>query len=142
MFETMNDSKSLLMKEIGKINAKGDISPSELDNLCKAYKTLREISTIEAMDDYGDQSYGRGRSMRIDNSYGYDYPMRGESYRRGRGADGRYVSRDGSYERGYSGHSVNDRMIASLEREMDMAESEYDRNKIMEEIRRLREKKD
>lgn len=146
MFETMNESKSLLIKEIGKINAKGDISPSELDNLCKAYKTLREISTIEAMDDYGDQSYGRGRSMRMDNAYGYsyghDYPMRGESYRRGRGADGRYVSRDGSYDSGYSGHSVTDRMIASLEREMDMAETEYDRNKIQEEIRRLREKKD
>lgn len=29
-----------------------------------------------------------------------------------------------------------------LEREMDMAETEYDRNKIQEEIRRLREKKD
>ena len=136
MFETMNESKSLLIREIGKINAKGDISPSELDNLCKAYKTLREISTIEAMDDYGDQSYGRGRSMRMDNSYGYPHsydrvpmgrPMSTDSYR---------------YERGYSGHSVTDRMIASLEREMDMAETEYDRNKIQEEIRRLREKKD
>lgn len=130
MFETMNDSKSLLMREIGKINAKGDISPSELDNLCKAYKTLREISTIEAMNGL-DRSEGMRR-----NSYGYPYsydhmpmgrPMSADQYR---------------YERGYSGHSVNDRMIASLEREMDMAESEYDRNKIMEEIRRLREKKD
>ena len=129
MFETMNDSKSLLMREIGKINAKGDTSPSELDNLCKAYKTLREISTIEAMNGL-DRSEGMRR-----NSYGYPYsydhmPM------------SRPMTDSYGYERGYSGHSVNDRMIASLEREMDMAESEYDRNKIMEEIRRLREKKD
>lgn len=131
MFETMNESKSLLLREIGKINAKGDISPSELDNLCKAYKTLREISTIETMN-----GLDRSETMRMDNSYGYP-----RSY--DRVSMGRPMSTDSyRYERGYSGHSVNDRMIASLEREMDMAESEYDRNKIMEEIRRLREKKD
>lgn len=130
MFETMSESKSLLIREIGKINAKGDISPSELDNLCKAYKTLREISTIEAMN-----GLDRSETMRR-SSYGYPHSYDHASM-------GRSVNTDPyRYERGYSGHSVNDRMIASLEREMDLAESEYDRNKIMEEIRRLREKKD
>lgn len=126
MFETMMRTKSLLKREIDQINDIGELDDCRLDNLLKAYKTLREISTIEAMD----------------SEYGDDYSTRRTSMRRGRGADGRYMSRSGSYDRGYSGHSVTDRMIASLEREMDMAESDYDRKKIQDEIHRLRESKD
>lgn len=42
------------------------------------------------------------------------------------------------YDGGYSGHSVNDRMIASLEKEMDHAETEYERKQIRDEIEHLR----
>lgn len=39
---------------------------------------------------------------------------------------------------GYSGHSIEDRMIASLENQMDTATSDYERQKIQEEINRIR----
>ena len=42
------------------------------------------------------------------------------------------------YDGGYSGHSVNDRMIASLEKEMDHAETEYERKQIRDEIEHLK----
>jgi hypothetical protein len=44
----------------------------------------------------------------------------------------------GGYEN-RSNHSIEDRMIAGLEQQMDMAQSEYERNKIMAEIRHIRE---
>lgn len=87
-------------------------------------------------------------SRRRGNNRSYDSFE--ESMRRGRGADGRFVSRnrdrsmDGDYDRsyddGYSNHSVHDRMIASLEREMDMAKTDYERQQIQDEIRSLRER--
>jgi hypothetical protein len=63
------------------------------------------------------------------------------SMRRGRGADGRFVSmNDGYSNRSY--HSVNDRIIASLERELNGDISDFERKRIMDEIQRLREMKD
>lgn len=161
MYETNEKTVRLLKQKIDEVVNKGDISPSEMECVEKAYETISLIKGIEAMDEefgYGN-SFARERSMRRGggqsrgqgqgSSNGYwpvHYRDDEESYRRGRGADGRYVSREsrgrgGSYNEGYSGHSVNDRMIASLEYEMDNAESEYDRQKIQEEIRRLREAK-
>ena len=43
---------------------------------------------------------------------------------------------------GRSYHSVNDRIVANLERELDYAQSEFERKRIMDEIRRIREMKD
>lgn len=154
MHETNERVKHLLKKQINEVVDRGDISPNEIDCIKDAYEVLQAISTIEAMDEYADDygSYRGGRSMRRgrgsygrDGSYGYEWDDE-RSMRRGRGADGRYVSMEGSYANngggGRSGHSVKDRMIASLEKEMDYAESEYERQQIMEEIRRLRESKD
>lgn len=45
------------------------------------------------------------------------------------------------YDGGYSGHSVNDRMIASLEKEYDNANSEYEKEQIRKEIEHLRNKR-
>lgn len=47
---------------------------------------------------------------------------------------GRYVSRGN----GYSGHSVNDKMIAKLEMAYDDAASQYEREEIRKEIDHLR----
>ena len=54
---------------------------------------------------------------------------------------GRYISNgvnDGTYANGYSGHSVNDRMIMALEQSIQPDMNEYERQKVEEEIRRLR----
>lgn len=130
--------KDILKRQINDVTMKGDITPSELCCLKDSYEILAKMSEIEAMEDYG---YSGSRMMN-GNSYGYpnSYPNSydGMSMRRGRGADGRYVSRGDSM----SHHSVNDRMIAALEMELDTAQSDFERQKIMDEIRRLREMKD
>jgi hypothetical protein len=131
--------KRLLDQKVEEVINKGDISPSEMECIYKAYKTKYYMTTTEAMEDYGEDesSYRRGYSM------GYPDPYM-TSMRRGRGADGRYVSRDGNWNDGYdrSMHSVNDRIIANLERELNSDISDFERQKITDEIRRLREMKD
>lgn len=142
MNETIYKFKNLLNNEIDKISAKNDISPSELCNMEKAFCILEKISLIEAMDKYdyeGGNSFTRGRSS----------------------ITGRYMSRDNdpyfsrsndaymypntthhqSYNGGYSGHSVKDRMIAQLEHMMDSTDSEYEKQTIADQIHEIKSKK-
>lgn len=86
---------------------KGDISPTELDNVYKAVKTMYYIKTMDAMKEYGNSyggsyegSYANRRYSR--NSYDGRYGMDGDS-------DGRYSERAerrysyrGNSNRGYS----------------------------------------
>lgn len=86
---------------------KGDISPTELDNVYKAVKTMNYIETIKAMKEYGNSntySYAgnsyRG-SYRYDGGRSYDgrMGMDGDgdgrySERRGRNSNGRYSRMD------------------------------------------------
>lgn len=93
-----------------------------------------------------DGGYSGARYPRI--SYGNDMSMR-----RGRGADGRYVSRGDMYDGGYgrmsnnrggsygghyddgrSMHSVKDQAIQRLENLMDSASSDYERQEIRKMI--------
>lgn len=147
--DVIRNTKSLIFKEMEKINAKGDISSADLCNLKYASQTLTSLSTYEAMEnEYGDDaSFAMGRrSMRGNQSYdGMSYGD--ESWRRGRGANGQYVSRmyeppmeNRSYANDYSGHSVEDRTIEMLEHQMDNAKSDYDRQFIQNQIRSIREK--
>lgn len=121
-----------LTNEIGDLNKKGDITPTELDRAYKAIDIIKDIKTIEAMEDAGysnagrsyENSYERGRSNMYPGYY-YDEPgmnnIRGRnsrdyseegSYRRGRDAMGRYTSRDN----GYSGHEdEKERMMQQIE---------------------------
>ena len=73
----------------------------------------------------GMDAYGV-KYLDADESYGVRMPH--VSYRRGHP----------KFEGGYSGHSVNDKMIASLERLIDQTEGEYERQQIMDEIENLR----
>lgn len=79
------------------------------------------------MEEYGEDNDGeysrRGYSSR--RSY-----MDGGSYRRGRGMNGRYISRDRSY-RGYSMEESRDAMMAKLEEAMNEATTEHERQAIM-----------
>lgn len=147
--DVIRNTKDLIFKEMQKINAKGDISSADLCNLKYASQTLTSLSTYEAMEnEYGDDaSFAMGRrSMRGNQSYdGVSYGD--ESWRRGRGANGQFVSRmheppmeNRSYANDYSGHSVEDRTIEMLEHQMDNAKSDYDRQFIQNQIRSIREK--
>lgn len=93
MSEELYNLCESLKKEIRQLNSKPDISPTELDRLYKAVDIIKDIKTIEAMEEagysndypYDDMSYTRGR---------YSYEGRGNSYARGRDSMGRYTSRD------------------------------------------------
>lgn len=147
--DVIRNTKDLIFKEMQKINAKGDISSADLCNLKYASQTLTSLSTYEAMEnEYGeDASFAMNRrSMRGDQSYG-GMSYGDESWRRGRGANGQFVSRMNdphmepyAYAADYSGHSVEDRTIEMLEHQMDTAKSDYDRQFIQNQIRSIREK--
>ena len=124
MYETNQEAKRLIERKIHEVVEKGDISPSEMCCVKDAYEALYYMTAADAMED--------------SNSYGRPMTDWEDSMRRGRGANGQYVSRDG----GRSYHSVNDRIVANLERELDNAQSKFERERIMDEIRRIREMKD
>ena len=148
----LEDLSYVLEDMIEPIAKKQDISPTELDNVYKAVKTMNYIETIKAMKEYGNSnegSYARGNSYRGSyNSYEGGNSNRGSynsyegnsrdgysgenSYRRGRDAMGRFTSRDG-----YSRAEDKQQMISKLEKMMQNASSENERQAIMECIRSM-----
>lgn len=138
MYELNDKVYDLLEKKICEVVEKGDISPTEMECVEKAYKTLEAITTIEAMLEYGEEdgySMKRGRS-RV--SHRGSYP---DEHMWERGYPVSY-KRDGRMRRGESYHSVNDRIVASLEAELNSDISDFERQRIMDEIRRIKEMKD
>ena len=118
LMESMCNFAKVAKKELDKICQKGDVTPAELDNVKKISEILKNISCVQ------------GESNEEMYDYGYS-EMRGRSP-----VTGRYVSR-GMYG-GYSGHSIEDRMIAVLEQQMDSAKSDYERKMIEDEIKHIR----
>lgn len=120
--EILYDLKDLLCEEMEKIIKKHDITPAELEMAYKAVDIIKDISTIEAMEEYGDE-------------YSYDDDM---SYARNRDSMGRYSSRRGrrSYDSGnYSNRrSYNDRM--SMDGGYSGAESKEEMMRKIDEMQR------
>lgn len=128
----LEDLCYLLEDMLEPIAKKGDISPTELDNVKDAIKSIYYIKTIEAMEDYGnsiDGSYADGRTTRY-SRMSYDGRM-------DRDNDGRYSERRYSYRRGYSRDGEKEEMISKLERMMDEANSEAERQTIRDCLRRI-----
>lgn len=134
MMNELYDLCENLKDEIKELNKKGDISPTELERAYKAVDIIKDIKTIEAMeeaggsyDDYSNDGYSRrmyrdgsynsyeggGSNARGGNSREYSEDG---SYRRGRDGMGRYTSRDGgSRDGGYSGHEEKEQMMRQIE---------------------------
>lgn len=133
-------------KALGEIVSKGLNNPADLCCAKDAVKILTEIDTIEAMEraQWTDEE---SRRMSYGNSYTDPYWMQ-ESMRRGRNSLGQFTSREmgpsynAGYGNGYSGHSVNDMMVQSLERTITPDMSEVEKQRIYEQIRMIRERKD
>ena len=124
LVDVLYDATCLARDEVIKIVQKGDMTPSELDNIYKATCIAEKLNKIQMSEMPYENDYGYGR-----NNYGY-------SDRRSRSpVTGRYIRR---MNRGYSGHSIEDRMIASLEEQFDQAQSEHERKVIQEEIDHIR----
>lgn len=125
--QVLYDMCEMLDDELREVVKKGDMSPTELDRVYKAVDIIKDIKTIEAMEDYSYDDYSRRNSYADDNM---SYNMSRNSYaRRGRDGDGdgRYsedssyrrgrdrYSRDNSYEQGYSGHEDKQQMLQKIE---------------------------
>ena len=143
MMNELYDLCENLKDDIKELNKKGDISPTELDRAFKAVDIIKDIKTIEAMEEAGNSYDGRSYDGRSYNSYdgrSYDdgghsnrmpYPMYyydepGTSHaRRGRDGDGdgRYSEARGrdamgrytSRDGGYSGHEEKEQMMRQIE---------------------------
>ena len=63
----MTDLKYLLEDEVDNVVKKGDLSPTELDNVYKAVKTMYYIETITAMRDYSDDGHSKKRHTKDEN---------------------------------------------------------------------------
>lgn len=131
LLDEFERTEELMLKELRKINAKGDLTPQEVCNIKEMAEAVYKMLIVEAMADDGND---------YSEYYSDDDGMR--SMRRGRDMrTGRYISRRGmrSYEgdRMMSGHSLHDRMIAALEDTMDQAKSDYDRQQIKEWIHKI-----
>jgi hypothetical protein len=131
LLDEFERTEELMLKELRKINAKGDLTPQEVCSIKEIAESTYYMQIVEAMEDGGDSDYS-------------DYYPDGDMMSSRRGRDmrtGRYVSRRGmrSYEgdRMTSGHSLHDRMIAALENTMDQAKSDYDRQQIKEWIHKI-----
>jgi len=96
MIKELYDLCDMLVTDIRNFNAKGNISPTELERVYKAVDIIKDIKTIEAMEDYGDDEGYSERRYYYDNDMRYTRDN-GSSYRRGRDSMGRYVSRDNVY---------------------------------------------
>lgn len=105
LYTVLNDLEKRVVKELEKMNDKGDLNPAELKTITDAVCLLEKIHKIQ------DES-----------EFEYSETRRSPS-------TGRYMS-NGSYRRGYSGHSINDRIVDKLEHMMDEAGSDYERDVI------------
>lgn len=150
--------KKIAVKQLGEMKDKGSMTVSEAEAaktaMCLINMFDDKIEDAKEMQEYSERgrsyahpyrrynitSYDDGRSMRSRRSYNdeysmhddYDYPMRSyrdESYDQNRDSRGRYSS-----------HSIDDRIVSTLERMIDSAESDYERKRVMEYIRYVRSK--
>lgn len=124
--DSLWDLNDLLCEKIEEVVKQGDISPTEMDNVYKATKTLYYIQCIDAMlnagEGYEESFEGMNSSRRGRRSY--------DSYAQGGG--GGNSNRRGSYSRmsmarggGYSGHESKQMLmqkIAEIEQQIEQME--------------------
>lgn len=114
------DLKYLLEEELEKIVRKGDITPTELERLDKAVDIIKDIETICAMKEYGNQdeegySEYYPRYMREGRGGSYE-----SSYRRGGNSRmGNYMRDPYSYDDGMSYNDSYARSNRSYEQSRD-----------------------
>ena len=144
MNDVLYKTKELIERKLGETVAGGNMNAQELDCTYKAVKTLAQIATIEAME-RAQWEKDESRRMMYDPNRVDPYYMQ-ESMRQGRNTLGQYTSRTdrpySTYEHGYSGHSVNDVMVMALERSITPDMSEMEKQRIYDQIKQIRERKD
>lgn len=141
-----------LESDLEKILSKGELNAADWDAVKKAMCIAGMVDGLEQGSPVNEDgsSYGYSRG-----SYGGSYMYGDEMMSNGRmrsPVTGRYISNGmsgrsygesmgmsgRSYGEGYSGHSIEDRMIMALEQQMDAAKTDYERQMVEKEIQRLR----
>ena len=142
--EILDELKPLIAKELRKNVEKGSISPPEMDAINKAVCALEKIAKIEQINEEMNELKDNYSSAFYNiRNYPQQYPPMSYEHNdwsgeRGRSMHtGRFVSRDG-----YSGHSINDRMVDQLEKMMDTATSDFERQQILDKIKMIRNSQD
>lgn len=147
------DLEEILCHEMNEITRKGEIDRESLDDLYKLLSTsimvesrMRNSSYDPMMDGMSGMSTRNLRMpMMSGGNYAYDSYMNAygdESYRRGRNqTTGRYMSRDsydeGSYERGYSRHSAEEKAIMKMEEIAETTQNPKVRQAVMQAVETL-----
>lgn len=117
--ETLNKLKKKIEKDIENLSMKSDLTPDDHKRLKDALTSHAMIeSECEKCENDENNREGSGRRMR--NSI-----------------NGRYMSSYG-YDGVRSGHSIRDRAVDRLERMMEEANSEYERQEISHLIDKIR----
>lgn len=120
-----------------KIIQSGTITPEQLDVVYKTVKLMLKDSEFKRELQGGfetENSYRRGRNM---NNGQYMSRDMGRSMTRMPSVRMSYGYDPHAYDMGYSGHSIKDRMIASLESMYDTAGNEHERQMIDSWISRI-----
>ena len=116
MQECMYKIEDLLMKDLAATSIKPQLTPQDYEMLDKAVDILKDLKTIEAMENYQETDYEVSANA---------MPRHDMSSRRGRSAyTGRYISRDNgfmpedmmSYARTPEEHQMVDRMLHEMGR--------------------------
>lgn len=142
IMQVVDEGLEHMASEMKRLNAKQGWSMSDMELYGKMLEHMEKAVCIKQMqeegysgrsgrrgysgDGYSQRSYSMGRSYNDGRSYddGYSEQMRA--------ANGQYRSGDE-----YSGHSVDDRVIAMLEEMAGRAGSDYERDKIRQKIEML-----
>lgn len=148
--ELVEKTEKKLESDLEKILSKPELTAADWDAVKKAWCIASMVEgyvegTPVGEDGMSYGSYGMGR-MHYGNQYPNQYAntmgySSGEDYNMANGrmrspVTGRYISN--GMNNGYSGHSIEDRMIMALEQQMDAAKTDYERQIVEKEIQRLR----
>lgn len=109
---SLEELESMVASEIDKLTKRPELNPAEIKSATDAVCLLEKIQKVKQVFDEDDE-----------------YSERRGSYRSAR----HYMM-----DRGYSRHSINDRIVDKLEHMMDDAGSEYERSVIASWIARVK----
>ena len=92
------DLKEMLCEELEQFGSRDRLSSGSLDTVDKLAHAAKNVSKLIEMCEEPEYSRDNGMHDRMSRRYSNDgyYYGDGNSYRRGRAANGRFVSRDGS----------------------------------------------
>lgn len=119
----LKDLREMLCEELDEIAKKQELSAGDLETVDKLAHSIKNLDKIELYDEAGYSQAGNWTAeMRGNYGRGNSYAGRGEHYVRG------HYSRDGMG--GYSRESGRESMLESLDRMMDYATTDKERDAI------------